>query len=211
MRLPNKAGQHVLEVDVHLFDAVGGEFERGDALLDVDFHEPLVELARAQLLAQLFARALRRFRGFRLRRHQQIEQALFGVALGALGHFVQPLFANHVDRDVHQVADHRFDVAADIADFGELAGFHFEKWRIGQLRQPARHLGLADAGRADHEDVLRHHLFGHLRVEFLAADAVAQRDGDGALGVRLPDDVLVQLADDFARSQFVERGRSSSD
>ena len=42
-------------------------------------------------------------------------------------------------------------------------------------------------------------------VEFLAADAVAQRDGDGAFGVGLPDDVLVEFANDFARSQFVEQ------
>ena len=140
-----------------------------------------------------------------LRRHQQIEQALFGVALGAVGHFVQPLLAHHVDGDVHQVADHRFDVAADVADFGELAGLHFQKRRIGELGQAPRELGFADAGGADHEDVLRHHLLGHFGLELLAADAVAQRDGDGALGVGLPDDVLVQLAHDLARRQLVEQ------
>ena len=40
--------------------------------------------------------------------------------------------------------------------------------------------------------------------ELLAADAVAQGDGHGALGLGLADDVLVQLADDFARSELVE-------
>ena len=126
-------------------------------------------------------------------------------SFGAIGHFVQPLLADHVDGDIHQVADHRLDVAADVADFGELARLHFQKRRIGQPGQPARQFGLADAGGADHEDVLRHHLFGHLRRQFLAADAVAQRDGDGALGLRLPNDVLVQFADDLARSQLVQQ------
>ena len=96
-----------------------------------------------------------------------------------------------------------FDVAAHIADFGELAGFHFQERRIGELRQPARDLGFADAGGPDHEDVLRHHLFGHLGLELLAADAVAERDGDGAFGVGLADDVLVEFA-------TISRGVSSS-
>ena len=35
-------------------------------------------------------------------------------------------------------------------------------------------------------------------VDLHAAPAIAQRDGDGALGRALPDDVLVELLDDFA-------------
>ena len=46
-------------------------------------------------------------------------------------------------------------------------------------------------------------------VELLAADAVAQRDRHGALGIRLPDHVLVEFADDFARRQLVEQRFSS--
>ena len=110
-------------------------------------------------------------------------------------------------RDLDQVANHGFDVAADVADFGELARLHFEERRIGELGQAPRQLGFADAGGADHEDVLRHHLIGHFRFELLAADAVAQRDGDGALGVGLADDVFIELADDFARRQLVEHRR----
>ena len=40
-----------------------------------------------------------------------------------------------------------------------------------------------------------------LLVELLPAPAVAQRDGDGALGVVLADDVAVELGDDFARGE----------
>ena len=34
----------------------------------------------------------------------------------------------------------------------------------------------------DHDDVLRHHFFGHFGRKLLAADAVSKRDRDGALG-----------------------------
>ena len=67
------------------------------------------------------------------------------------------------------------------------------------LREPARDLGLADAGRADHQDVLRHHLLAQLLVELQPPPAVAQRDRDGALGVVLADDEAVELGNDFAR------------
>src|SRR5262249_8851624 len=65
-------------------------------------------------------------------------------------------------------------------------------------REAARDLGLADAGRADHQDVLRHHLLAQLLVELQAAPAVAQRDRDCALGVALADDEAVELGNDFA-------------
>ena len=140
-----------------------------------------------------------------LRGHQQIEQAIFGILLGALRYLVQPLFANHVDRDIHQVANDGFHVAADIAHFGELAGFHFQERRIGELGQPPGDFRFADAGGADHEDVLRHHLFGHFGIQLLTANTVAQRDCNGAFGVGLADDILVELRDDFAGRQLIEQ------
>ena len=39
--------------------------------------------------------------------------------------------------------------------------------------------------------------------ELLAAPAVAQRDGDGALGVVLADDVAVEFGDDLAGGESV--------
>ncbi len=68
----------------------------------------------------------------------------------------------------------------------------------GELGQPPRDLGLADAGRADHQDVLGQYLLAHRALELLAAPAVAERDGDGALGVGLADDEAVEFGDDFA-------------
>ena len=104
-------------------------------------------------------------------------------------------------RDLDEVADDLLDVAADIADLGELGRLDLEERRLGELRQPAGDLGLADAGRADHQDVLRQHLLAQLGGELLAAPAVAQRDGDGALGVVLADDEAVELGDDLARAE----------
>ena len=184
----------------------GGDLERRTAFLDVQFDHALVELSRAQTFAQFLAGAVEAFARLGLRRHQQVEQALFGIALGTLGHLVEALFAHHVDGDVHQVADHRLDVASDITDLGELAGFDLQERGVRELRQPPGQFGLADTRRPDHEDVLRHDLVGHVGVELLTPDAVAQRDGDGAFGVGLPDDVLIEFADDFARRQLVQQG-----
>src|SRR5882724_162010 len=41
--------------------------------------------------------------------------------------------------------------------------------------EPARHLGLPDAGRSDHDDVLRRDLVAQLLGHLLAAPAIAQR------------------------------------
>src|SRR6185437_6554 len=89
----------------------------------------------------------------------------------------------------------------------ELTRFHFQKRRIRQLRQAPRDFRLTDTRWADHEDVLRHYLLGHFGVQLLAADAVAQRDRDRPLRVRLPDYVLVELAYNFARRQLIKQRR----
>src|SRR5262249_13752791 len=108
--------------------------------------------------------------------------------------------------ELDQVANHRLDVASDVADLGELRGLDLDERRLRQARQPTRDLGLADAGRPDHQDVLRRNLFGQLGRQLLAPHPVAQRDRHGALGRRLADDVLVQLGDDLARSQGAGAG-----
>jgi hypothetical protein len=88
-----------------------------------------------------------------------------------------------LDGHFDQVAHDGVHVLADIADLGELGGLDLDEGRIGQPRQAARDLGLADAGGADHQDVLGRDLAAQLLVDLLAAPAVAQRDGHGALGL----------------------------
>ena len=115
------------------------------------------------------------------------------------------LLADEADADLDEVAHDLLDVAADIADLGELGRLDLEEGRVGEPRQPARDLGLAAAGRADHQDVLGQHLLAHRPFELLPPPAVAQRDGDGALGVVLADDEAVELGDDFAGEKVVMR------
>ena len=51
---------------------------------------------------------------------QNIEQAFFGVQFSFVGDVFEFLFANVVNRDLQQIADHRLDIAAYVTDFGEL-------------------------------------------------------------------------------------------
>ena len=191
----------------------------GKALLaHVDLDLLQVETAVAQLLAQLLARPLRLLAKARRllvvvgrrrqRRQQQVEHALFGSLARLFAHLGDPLLADHVDGELVEVAHHRFDVAADVADLGVLRRLDLDERRLRQPGQPPRDLGLADAGRTDHQDVLRRDFLGQLRRQLLSPRAVAQRDRDGALGASLPDDVLVELGDDLTRRQrFHGRGR----
>ena len=136
---------------------------------------------------------------------QRVEHALLGGQLGLGGDVLAQALARHGDGDFDQVAHDLLDIAADIADLGELGRLDLEERRLGQLRQAAGDLGLADAGRADHQDVLGQHLVAQRLGQLLAAPAVAQGDGDGALGVVLADDEAVEFGDDLAGG----KGRSS--
>ena len=123
------------------------------------------------------------------------------VAIGLLGarlHVLALLVAGQRNRNLDEVADDLLDIAADVTHLGELGRLHLDERRARQARQAPGDFRLADAGRPDHQDVLRHHLFAQLFVELQPAPAVAQRDGDGALGVGLSDNEAVELGDDFA-------------
>jgi hypothetical protein len=184
--------------------------------LSMSFHHALVELPFTKLRAKFFTRACgllpalhvairpgisrRRRRG----RKQQIEQPLFGGLLGALGYLVELFFAHHVDRGFHQVADHRFHVAAYVAHFGVLRSFHFHERAACEPRKAPRDFGLAHAGGADHQNVFRQNVFRDFGRQLLAAHAIAQRDGDGFLRGVLTYDVLIEFQHDFARRQLVE-------
>ena len=69
--------------------------------------------------------------------------------------------------------------------------------------EAARHLGLADPGGADHDDVLGGYLVAQFRGQLLAPPAVAQRNRHGALGVVLPNDVFVQFLNDLTRGEGI--------
>src|ERR1700730_10934587 len=218
--LAEKAGKHVLDVDVHLLDAlVRDDLERGHgALAHLDFDHALVEFAFPQLDTELVAGAVRfaaRVFGLGLagrraihrngrRWEQQVEQALFSSLFGALGNFVELFLADHVDGGLDQVAHHRFDVAADVANLGVLRRFDLDERAARQTSQPARDFRFTDAGGTDHQNIFWQNLFGQLGGKLLPAHAIAQSDGHGALGSSLADDILVELDHDFARGQLVK-------
>ena len=137
---------------------------------------------------------------------QQIEHALFRSLLGAVRHFVQFFLADHVDGCFHQVAHHRFHVAAYVADFRVLRSFHFDERAACEARQPPRNFRLPHAGRANHQNVLWQYVFRDFRRQLLAAHAVAQRHGHGPLGRILPDDIFVEFRHDFPRRHVIEGG-----
>ena len=162
----------------------------GGLRLDLDFL--VVELAGAQLAAEGVAR-----RGAGVGAHQRIQHAVFGGKLGAGLHVLALALAHLCDGDLDQVADDLLDVAADIADLGEFGGLDLDEGRAGEFCQPPRDLGLADPGRPDHQDILGQHLLAQAAVELQPSPAVAQRNGDRALGVGLADDEAVEFGDDF--------------
>ena len=124
----------------------------GDRELDLDV--ALVELPFAKHAAELVARVPGRvgLGGVRVgrlvhrgsagmdpepsRRQQDIEDAVFGELAGAHLDLLLLLFLDHGDGELHQVADHRLDVAADVADLGELRGFHLEEGCLRELGEP---------------------------------------------------------------------------
>ena len=61
----------------------------------------------------------------------------------------------YVGREVDSIVKELVDVAPDVADLGELRRLDLDERRVGEARQAPRDLGLAHAGRADHQDVLR--------------------------------------------------------
>lgn len=91
-----------------------------------------------------------------------------------------------------------FHVAADIADLGEFCGLDLDKGCASQFGEAPGNFGLADAGRADHQDVLGHDFVAQALIELLAAPAVAQRNRHGTLCIVLTDDIAVEFRDDFA-------------
>ena len=158
--------------------------------LDLDFL--VVEFTGAQFPAKRIAR-----RGAGVGADQRVEHALLRGKLGARLHVLALAFPHLRDRDFDEIADDLLDVAADIADLGEFGGLDLDEGRAGELRQPARDLGLADTGRPDHQDILRQHFLAQITGELQPPPAVAQRDGNRAFGVGLADDEAVEFGNDF--------------
>ena len=196
---------------LHFFHAGGRhDLHAGGNGAQVEFDFALVQCTLAQHLAEFLARLLITRAGLgvggeshHLRVGQQrIEQAFLGRIRRAIAHLGDLFVARHLHGDFGQVLDDGIHLAAYVAHLGELGGFHLHERRFREPREPARDLGLAAAGGADHENVLRGDLLAQRVFDLHAAPAIAQRDGDRALGGALADDVFVEFGNDFARGHF---------
>ena len=214
--------EHVLEVNAHLLDALARYYldGRDGLLLRGDLDLAFVQFARAELRPDLLLRPLVRFQPAGMfrgvhdavqldRGQERLEYLVLGLLACLLDHLAALLEHDHIVRRLHQVADDRLDVAAVVADLGVPRRLDLDEGRVDKPGEPARDLGLADAGRAYHDDVLRDNVLADLGRKLLAAPAVAHGDRDGPLRLVLPDDVPVELGDDAARGQ-VFHGTSST-
>jgi hypothetical protein len=179
---------------------------------DLDLDLLVVELAFAQLLAELLPRGVilagRVLEAHAARaRQQRVEDPFFGSLLRPGAHAAHRLLAGLLDADLDEIAHDGVDVAPDVADLGELGGLDLDERRIREAREAARDLGLAHAGRPDHQDVLRRDLLAQRLGDLLAPPAVPERDRDRALRPALADDVLVQLVHDLLGSHAAHRCR----
>ena len=148
--------------------------------------------------ARSFLRKESRVAALELAPDQRVEHALLGGELGARLHVLAFTFPGLGDRDLDKIAHDLLDIAADIADLGELGRLHLDERRAGEPGEPPCDLGLSDPGRPDHQDVLWQHLLAQPVIKLQPPPAVAQRDGHRALGLGLADDETVEFGNDFA-------------
>ena len=132
---------------------------------------------------------------------ERIDEPLDRVLPRRLTDLFPALFGHRSDGGLDQIAHHRLDIAPDVADLGVFGCLDFHERRADESGQASRDFGFADAGRADHQNVLRRDLVAQIFSRTGAAVAIAQCDGDGAFRLRLPHDVLVEFGDDLTRRQ----------
>ena len=127
-----RLAQHVAQIEhAHLGARhardVEGRQRAEPVSCDLDLDLAVGERAVAQVAAELLARVAAR-RGA----DERVEDAVLGIALGlGLDLPAQPL-ARHLHRDLDEVAHDALDVAADIADLGELGGLDLDERGLGQ-------------------------------------------------------------------------------
>ena len=148
--LAERLAHHVGQIDHADLAAHAGQLHRqcrlvGELDLDLLVVEMIVVEALAEALAGRLARLLAG-QGVEQPLHRRLARGLLDRLAAAL------LFEPH--RFLDQVARDLLDVAADIADLGELGRLDLDERRVGELGQPPADLGLAAAGGADHQDVL---------------------------------------------------------
>ena len=143
------------------------------------------------------------------RRDQCIKDALFRRVQCPFFVTLHFCFAQHLDGHIRQITNDGFHVAADVADFGEFGGLHFQKRGIGQFCEAPGNLGFTHTRGTDHQDVLGSDLIAQAAVQLHPAPAISQGDSHRPLGFFLAHDVFVELVDNLTGSHC-RHGRSGS-
>ncbi len=130
-------------------------------------------------------------------RPEDLQDPFVGFGFGLFFIALAFLFLDHADGVGDEVADHLFDVAADVADFGVFRRFDLDEGCADEFGQAAGDFCFTDTGRADEEDVLGDDFILHFFAQAFAAPAVAQGNGDGFLGVPLAYDIFIQFRHDL--------------
>lgn len=126
-----------------------------------------------------------------------MENPFVGFGFGLFFIALAFLFLDHANGIGHEVADHLFDVAADVTDFGVLRRFDLDERRTDKFSQAAGNFRFADTGRADEENILGDDFILHGFAQAFAAPAVAQGNGHGFLSFALAYDIFVQFRHDL--------------
>ena len=106
-----------------------------------------------------------------------------------------------------QLQDDVLDILADIAGLGERRRVGHGEGHVEGPRQRLREQGLAAAGRPDQQDVRFGEFdLGALRAMGEALVMVVHRDREHALGLVLPDHIIVEHVADFERRRHAVAG-----
>src|SRR5439155_12336702 len=135
--------------------------------------------------------------GLRRWRQKEIEQTVVDALVREVLDFRLTFTAHHVDRALHEIANHPLDVPSDVADLGELRRLDLDERRAGELRESPRNFRLTNTRGSDENDVIGADLFPNRLRRPLTPPAIAQRDRDCLLRVRLADDIPIELGDDL--------------
>ena len=136
----------------HASAGLAGDFEttkRIGCVSEFQIDNCVVKLAGFEFLAEHIAGG-----GARVFASDGGDHAFFGGFAGFGGDVFAHVVACVVDRGFCEIADDLFDIAADIANLGELCRFDFNERRAREFCQAAGNLGFTNASGSDHQDVL---------------------------------------------------------
>ena len=117
--------------------------------------------------------------------------------------FCHTLVFYESNRNLYEVADHRFHVATDVTDFGKFRCFDLDERRLYKFSESSCDLGFTYAGRSLHNYVLRSDFFADFVGKLRSSIAVSQRDRDRAFRFALSDNVSVKFRNYLFRRKFV--------